>query len=77
MKKTISITIASDILSEVNKVAGLRGRSAFIESVLQRYLANERRARLDEIERLNRFADSFNQEMEDVLKYQCDPFEEK
>jgi metal-responsive CopG/Arc/MetJ family transcriptional regulator len=74
MKEKTSITLSSDILAEVDRLAGPeRSRSAFIERVLRRYL--RRRAQIAEgereLERLNRAAERLNAEAADVLEYQA------
>lgn len=77
MKTKTSVTLDEGLLAYVDKVAGKRGRSAFIETVLKRHKAREE---YDEIQRrdleiLNKHADKFNAEMEDILTDQADSFE--
>jgi metal-responsive CopG/Arc/MetJ family transcriptional regulator len=73
MKEKTSITIASDVLAGVDRLAGSKySRSAFIEQVLRRYLSEHERARIQarDLEQLNRAADELNAEAADVLDYQ-------
>jgi len=74
MKEKTSVTLSTKVLAGIDRHAGTRmSRSAFIEQVLQRYLAMEERARSDarDLELLNKAADKLNGEMEDVLDYQA------
>ncbi len=74
MKEKTSITLSTDVLAGIDRLAGSRiSRSAFIEQVLHRYLAAEERARSEarELELLNKAADKLNAEMEDILDYQA------
>ena len=54
-----------------------QSRSAFIEDVLNRFLADRAKAARDarEIELINQHADQLNEEAEDVLRYQSLPRE--
>ncbi len=73
MKEKISITIATDVLAGVDRLAGSRySRSAIIEQVLRRYLKERERARIQarDLEQLDRAADELNAEAADVLDYQ-------
>ena len=73
MKEKTSITLSVDILAEVDQLAGRElSRSAFIESVLRRYIREKRRAHAHarDLERINRAADRLNSESADVLDYQ-------
>lgn len=73
MKEKISITIATDVLAGVDRLAGSRySRSAIIEQVLRRYLKERERARIQarDLEQLNRAADELNAEAADVVDYQ-------
>jgi len=74
MKAKTSITLSGDILAKIDRLAGAkRSRSAFIERVLRRYLAERARAALNarELEIMNRTADEMNAEVEEVLKDQA------
>lgn len=74
MKEKTSVTLSTEVLAGIDRLAGARmSRSAFIEQVLQRYLAAAERARSDarELELLNKAADQLNAEMDDVLDYQA------
>jgi metal-responsive CopG/Arc/MetJ family transcriptional regulator len=74
MKEKTSVTLSTDVLAGIDRHAGSRmSRSAFIEQVLQRYLAAAERARSDgrDLELLNKSADKLNAEMEDILDYQA------
>lgn len=78
MKQKISITLSTDVLEEVDRVAGAEeSRSAFIERVLRSYLRRRERADADllELERLNRAAEVLNEEVAEVLAYQT-PWDE-
>jgi metal-responsive CopG/Arc/MetJ family transcriptional regulator len=73
MKEKTSITLSADILADVDQLAGRKlSRSAFIESVLRRYIQEKRRAHAhaQDLERINRAADRLNSESADVLDYQ-------
>ncbi|HWE85260.1 MAG TPA: hypothetical protein VG267_09975 [Terracidiphilus sp.] len=79
MKQKASISLSSDVLSEVDRNAGTAGsRSEFIENVLREYFKAKVREALNarDVELINRHADYLNREMEDVLRYQAPiPFE--
>ncbi len=73
MKEKTSITLSAEILADVNRLAGRRlSRSAFIESVLRRYIREKRRAQVhaQDLDRINHAADQLNSEGADVLDYQ-------
>jgi metal-responsive CopG/Arc/MetJ family transcriptional regulator len=77
MKEKTSITLSSEILGKIDRLAGAKSsRSAFIESVLRRYLSERARAAINQrdMERINRAAHMLNAEAEDVVDYQ--PVEE-
>jgi len=62
------------VLTGIDRVAGSgQSRSAFIETVLQQYLQQRKRAQRDarDIELINRHAEELNAEAEDVLRYQA------
>lgn len=74
MKEKTSVTLSTDVLAGIDRLAGSRvSRSAFVERVLRRYLENEARAKRNarDLELLNRAADRLNPEAEDVLDYQA------
>ena len=74
MKEKTSITLSREVLTGIDQLAGARmSRSAFIEQVLQRYLAAAEHARRDarDLELLNQAADKLNAEMDDILDYQA------
>ncbi len=73
MKEKTSITLSSDILTKVDRLAGSRlSRSAFIEHVLRNYFRERSRRKMHgrDLERINAAADRLNSEAEDVLEYQ-------
>jgi metal-responsive CopG/Arc/MetJ family transcriptional regulator len=74
MKEKTSITLSAEILADVDQLAGRKlSRSAFIESVLRRYIREKRRAQVhaQDLDRINRAADQLNSEAADVLDYQA------
>jgi metal-responsive CopG/Arc/MetJ family transcriptional regulator len=74
MKEKTSVTLSTEVLAGIDRLSGSRiSRSAFIEGVLQRYLAAAERARSDkrELELMNKAADKLNAEMDDILDYQA------
>jgi metal-responsive CopG/Arc/MetJ family transcriptional regulator len=78
MKKTISITLSTDLLSEIDRLIGPNdSRSSFIEKVLKDHLQKMERQAIHQrdFELINANADYLNREMEDVLQYQTDIFE--
>jgi metal-responsive CopG/Arc/MetJ family transcriptional regulator len=78
MKKTISITISTEVLAEIDRQIGPDGsRSAFIEKVLSDHFRKLERQAIQQrdIELINANADYLNREAEDVLRYQADMFE--
>ena len=75
---TISITISTEVLAEIDRLIGASGsRSEFIEKVLRDHLQDaERQAILKrDFELINAAADRLNREAEDVLRYQVDIFD--
>lgn len=73
MKEKTSITLSTDVLTGIDKLAGSKhSRSAIIERVLRRYLTEHARAHLQarDLEQLNLAADELNREAADVLDYQ-------
>ncbi|MGA2754405.1 MAG: hypothetical protein ABSE53_11615 [Terracidiphilus sp.] len=74
MKEKTSITLSSDVLTQVDRSAGSKAsRSAFIENVLREYFKAKVREAINarDLELINVNADYLNREMEDVLKYQA------
>ena len=74
MKEKTSITLSSDVLAKIDRLAGSKlSRSAFIEWVLRNYLAERARraAHARDLERINAAADQLNAEAADVLEYQA------
>lgn len=73
MKVKTSLTLSSDLLEELGKIAPESGRSEFIEKALWRYLEftnREIRNRRD-LELLNSSGPSLNEEAIDTLSYQA------
>jgi metal-responsive CopG/Arc/MetJ family transcriptional regulator len=73
MKEKTSITLSTEILAAIDRLAGSkRSRSAVIEHALRRYLSEHARTRMQarDLEQLNRAADELNAEAADVLDYQ-------
>jgi len=73
MKEKTSITLSPELLSGIDRLAGSQSRSAFIESVLRRYMREQMRAQANarDLERINQAADRLNSEAADVLDYQA------
>ena len=74
MKEKTSITLSTDVLAGVDRLAGgKRSRSAMIESVLRQYLREHAKARIQarDLELLNQEADRLNAEAADVLEFQA------
>jgi predicted transcriptional regulator len=72
MKKKISITLSSNVLARVDKLAGSkRLRSAVIERAIRSELRQQSIAvaEADELELINNAADQLNIEAADVLEY--------
>ena len=73
MKEKTSITLSTDFLASVDRLAGSRhSRSAFIERVLRKYIRERARnaAHARDLARINSAAERLNAEAEDVLSYQ-------
>jgi metal-responsive CopG/Arc/MetJ family transcriptional regulator len=73
MKEKTSITLSSDVLARIDRLAGSKqSRSAFIERVLRRYLQDRARALVEarDLMRINAAFDRLNSEASDVLDYQ-------
>jgi len=74
MKEKTSITLSSEVLTRIDRLAGAsHSRSAFIERVLRRYLLDRERAAVQarDLERINHAADQLNAEAADVMEYQA------
>jgi len=74
MKEKTSITLSSEVLASIDRIAGSKqSRSAFIEAVLAQYLRRQKRAQIEarDLELINRSADELNAEAEDVLRCQA------
>jgi metal-responsive CopG/Arc/MetJ family transcriptional regulator len=74
MKQKTSITLSSDILSEVDRSSGSKSsRSAFIEMVLREYFKEKVREAINQrdLELINANADYLNGEALDVLRYRA------
>lgn len=74
MKEKTSVTLSSEVLVGIDRIAGkTQSRSAFIENVLRQYLRErskaERRAR--DLAILNKYAAEMNQDAEDGLEDQA------
>ena len=73
MKEKTSITLSTEVLSSIDKLAGAKhSRSSFIERVLRHYLRQRERSELQarDLDRLNRAAKRLNDEAADVIEYQ-------
>jgi metal-responsive CopG/Arc/MetJ family transcriptional regulator len=73
MKEKTSITLSSDVLAAIDRVAGSRhSRSAFIERVLREFLRERARAAVQarDLERINAASQRLNAEAAAVLEYQ-------
>ncbi len=73
MKRKTSITLSSDVLTKVDRLAGSTlSRSAFIERVLRSYFRSRTRkeAQARDLKRINAAADQLNREAAEVLDYQ-------
>jgi metal-responsive CopG/Arc/MetJ family transcriptional regulator len=71
MKIRTSVTISSELLVQLNELAGNR-RSEIIEMALQDYFKKKHRQERDnrELEIINKNAKALNKEALDVLEYQ-------
>jgi metal-responsive CopG/Arc/MetJ family transcriptional regulator len=73
MKEKTSITLSSEVLAKIDRLAGGKGsRSALIESILRRYLLERARAAINarDLEKINRAAEQLNAEAADAVAYQ-------
>jgi Arc/MetJ family transcription regulator len=74
MKEKTSITLSSDVLAEVDDLAGSKiSRSALIEDILRGYFRerSRRKTHARDLERINAAADRLNSEAADVMEYQA------
>jgi metal-responsive CopG/Arc/MetJ family transcriptional regulator len=74
MKEKTSVTLSKEVLAGIDRAAGSKqSRSAFIETVLQEYLLQKKRALRDarEIAIINRNAEQMNKDALDGLEYQA------
>jgi metal-responsive CopG/Arc/MetJ family transcriptional regulator len=74
MKEKTSITLSSDLLADIDRLAGTaKSRSAFIEGILREYFKERVRQALNQrdLELINANIDYLNSEVEDVLQYQA------
>jgi len=74
MKLKTSITLSSDILTEVDRTAGSKAsRSAFIESVLQEYFKAKVREAIHarDLELINAHVDYLAREAQELDEYQA------
>ncbi|HUJ33085.1 MAG TPA: hypothetical protein VLY23_17520 [Candidatus Acidoferrum sp.] len=73
MKEKTSITLSTDLLEQIDHVAGPKvSRSAFIEEVLRGYFRERGRRKIHarDVERINAASDRLNAEAAEVLEYQ-------
>ena len=72
MKVKTSITLSEDVLRDVDQLAKNSSRSEVIERALRQFLVARTRAIRDarDIEIMNKYADEYNREIEDILRYQ-------
>jgi len=72
-KMKTSLTLSREVVRGIDRLAGKkRSRSAVVDDVLRGYLSYRQRAagNAREVEKINRFADELNAEMQDVLACQ-------
>ena len=73
MKEKTSITLSTDVLAGIDRLAGSKhSRSSFIERVLRSYLLQRAREQVQarDLDRLNQAAQRLNAEAAEVLEYQ-------
>ena len=73
MKQKTSITLSSDLLAQVDRLAGSKlSRSAFIERALRIYIRQSDRKQMQarDLQQINAAADWLNAEAEEVLACQ-------
>ena len=74
MKEKISVTLSSEVLAGIDRLAGTKhSRSAVIERVLRKYLREQAKAATEarDLALLDDAADRLNMEAADVLDYQA------
>lgn len=74
MKEKISVTLSSEVLAGIDRLAGTKhSRSAVIERVLRQYLREQAQAAIEarDLALLNDAAERLNMEAADVLHYQA------
>jgi len=74
MKEKISVTLSSEVLAGIDRLAGTKhSRSAVIERVLRQYLREQAKAAIEarDLALLNDAAERLNMEAADVLHYQA------
>ena len=70
-KMKTSLTLSREVVRGIDRMAGKkRSRSAVVDDVLRGYLSYRERANARDADKINRFADELNAEMQDVLAYQ-------
>ena len=75
MKVKTSVTLAEDLVQEMDKLSDRYGnRSALVEQAVRNFLTAERQRVRDakDLEILNRKATKLNKEAQDVLAYQVE-----
>jgi metal-responsive CopG/Arc/MetJ family transcriptional regulator len=73
MKRKTSITLSSDVLAKIDRLAGSKlSRSAVIEHILRLHFRQKSRRKIHarDLRRINAAAARLNSEAEDVLTYQ-------
>ena len=73
MKEKTSITLSTDVLAGIDRLAGSKhSRSSFIERVLRSYLLQRAREQVQarDLDRLNQAAQRLTAEAAEVLEYQ-------
>lgn len=76
MKVKTSVTLAEDLVLEMDKLSDRYGnRSALVEQAVRSFLATERQRTRDaqDLAILNRRAAKLNKEAQEVLDYQVEP----
>ena len=74
MKEKTSITLSSEVLSGIDRIAGSKqSRSAFIEDILNQYLRQRSRTQRDQrdVAIINRNAERLNRDATEGLEYQA------
>ena len=74
MKEKTSVTLSSDVLVDIDRLAGSKGsRSAFIEDVLRQFLRGQKKAerRERDLAILTKYAREMNEDAEEGLDEQA------